>query len=206
MASMRGSVHTLQRPSDYLAARGIVPPTHSALEFELTARHPIVYPKMEPLNLAFLDAFVNSTVLEKGYRLPDSQTPPHLNADADISLAPSTPISTPPLSSPSLSAVSSTDSPPSPPQQINGFCDARLDRLQINFWTKVPITDDLAASAISFYLENDHPIMGVFDPDLFLTDLVEHRLTFCSPFLVTSILHLACVGFFFLFVLSLRNP
>ncbi|KAG6028780.1 hypothetical protein E4U41_000583 [Claviceps citrina] len=72
------------------------------------------------------------------------------------------------------------------------FCDARLHNLQIHFWTRVPIPNRLAASAISFYLETDHLTAGVFDADLFLTDLVEQRLQHCSSFLVSALLCFAC--------------
>ncbi|OAQ87559.1 nitrate assimilation regulatory protein nirA [Purpureocillium lilacinum] len=81
---------------------------------------------------------------------------------------------------------------PAPPPK---YCDPRLSRLRIGFWTRVAISNDLAAALISFYLENDHPIMGMFDADLFLDDLVEHRLTYCSAMLVTAVLYLSCQAY-----------
>lgn len=39
----------------------------------------------------------------------------------------------------------------------------------------------------------DHPIIGLFDADLFLEDLSSYSHTFCSDFLVTCILFWSCV-------------
>ena len=72
---------------------------------------------------------------------------------------------------------------PQPP-----LCDQRLGQLQISKWTDVPITDNMAAAAISLYLETDHPVLGLFDDDLFLNDLVAHKRDFCSPLLVSALL------------------
>lgn len=77
------------------------------------------------------------------------------------------------------------------------YCDSRLEKLQISYWTKVPVSDELAAALISFYILNDHKILGFFDVDLFLDDLVQCRQRFCSPFLVSSVLCIACVSFSF---------
>ncbi|KXJ87785.1 hypothetical protein Micbo1qcDRAFT_124133, partial [Microdochium bolleyi] len=60
------------------------------------------------------------------------------------------------------------------------------------FWTNVDAANDFAARAISLYLETDHPLLGLFDADLFITDLVEHRTRYCSPFLVNALLYLSC--------------
>ena len=68
------------------------------------------------------------------------------------------------------------------------LCDQRLSQLQIGKWTDVPITDSMAAAAISLYLETDHPVLGLFDDDLFLNDLIAHKRDFCSPLLVCALL------------------
>jgi hypothetical protein len=73
------------------------------------------------------------------------------------------------------------------------YCDLRLERLAVRYWTRIPIDDQLAAQAISHFLEVDHPILGFFDADLFLRDLVDQRLDFCSSFLFGSVMSLACV-------------
>ena len=106
-----------------------------------------------------------------------------------IQMSSSTPNTTPSLSDSTPSSAVEIVGPPRP----QPFCDARLHKLEIGFWTRVAIPNQLAASAISFYLENDHPITGFFDADLFVRDLVELRLTFCSAFLVSSLLYFSCV-------------
>lgn len=74
------------------------------------------------------------------------------------------------------------------------YCDQRLEDLDIVFWTKVPISSERAANVISLYLETDHPLLGVFDPELFVEDLVQCRERLCSSFLVNTILFLGCVS------------
>lgn len=73
------------------------------------------------------------------------------------------------------------------------LCDERLRALDISFWTSVDVANDFAARVISLYLETDHPLLGLFDPDLFITDLVEHRPRYCSAFLVNALLYLGFV-------------
>lgn len=51
--------------------------------------------------------------------------------------------------------------------------DRRLAKLDMSFWTAVPILNDLAARVVLLYLETDHPLLGTFDPDLFLDNLVK---------------------------------
>lgn len=66
--------------------------------------------------------------------------------------------------------------------------DPRLENLNIAFWTAVPITNRSAATAISMYFESDGQILSLFDPDLFIKDLVDCRFDYCSSFLVNSLL------------------
>jgi hypothetical protein len=75
------------------------------------------------------------------------------------------------------------------------YYDARLAQLDIRFWTHVPITNAQAAGAISLYLEIQLPTWGLFDPALFVRDLVEGRFEYCSPFMVASLLALALVSY-----------
>lgn len=86
-------------------------------------------------------------------------------------------------------------SPMAPPRRILAtYCDDRLSHIRISFWAKVPVTDAFAASAISLYLQTDQPILGIFDADLFLRDLIAQRSLFCSPLLVNALLYWACVS------------
>ncbi|KAL7915456.1 N-terminal fungal transcription regulatory domain-containing protein [Trichoderma velutinum] len=72
------------------------------------------------------------------------------------------------------------------------LCDSRLFQLNISHWTNVPISNEVAARAISLYLETDHPLLGYFDPNLFVSDLVNLKCDFCSPMLVNALLYWAC--------------
>jgi hypothetical protein len=74
------------------------------------------------------------------------------------------------------------------------LCDDRLKKLNIGFWTSVPIPSSLAAKVVSLYLETDHPLLGPFDPDMFLADLVECKTNYCSGMLVSAIMYWGCVG------------
>lgn len=71
--------------------------------------------------------------------------------------------------------------------------DPLLETLKIKFWTTVTVTDTFAATAIALYLENDHPVLNLFDAELFLKDLTGLRQEFCSSFLVAALLAFACV-------------
>ncbi|KAG6032767.1 hypothetical protein E4U41_007141 [Claviceps citrina] len=72
------------------------------------------------------------------------------------------------------------------------LCDARLARLNIRYWTKIDISDDLAARCISLYLKTDHPLLGHFDPELFVSHLISKEHEYCSSLLVHSMLYWAC--------------
>ena len=92
-----------------------------------------------------------------------------------------------------LEDVKSTEKPLDHPQ----YCDSRLAKLNINFWTSVPLTNERAASAISLYLETHHPIWSFFDASQFISDLVDCRTdpdSTCSSFMVNSLLAFAMVS------------
>lgn len=73
------------------------------------------------------------------------------------------------------------------------LCDPRLHDLKLAQWSNVDMSDDLAARCISMYLKTDHPLIGHFDPNLFVSDLVAGRTRFCSSLLVNSLLYWGCV-------------
>jgi hypothetical protein len=70
----------------------------------------------------------------------------------------------------------------------------RLQDVEIQTWTKVPIKNELAIRVISFYFEVDYAVIPVFDADLFIEDLARGRRWFCSELLVNSLLCWACVS------------
>jgi hypothetical protein len=41
------------------------------------------------------------------------------------------------------------------------YCDSRLEKLRISYWTKVPVSNKLAATLISFDIETHHKIIGL---------------------------------------------
>lgn len=69
-----------------------------------------------------------------------------------------------------------------------------LSNLQIGNWTTVPVTNDFAAKALLLYLQTDHHVLGLFDAELFVHDLLNLRQEFCSTLLVNSLLFWACVS------------
>ncbi|KAK6859323.1 hypothetical protein PG995_002959 [Apiospora arundinis] len=78
------------------------------------------------------------------------------------------------------------------PRWNDGLCDTRLKSLNIGHWTNVPIPNEAAARVISMYLETDHPLLGMFDPDRFISDLVDHRDQSCSALVVNALLYWGC--------------
>jgi hypothetical protein len=75
------------------------------------------------------------------------------------------------------------------------LCDSRLEDLDVGFWTTIDISADLAGRMISLYLETDHPLLGTFDPDLFVSDLAGKRSLFCNRLLFAAIMYWGCVSF-----------
>lgn len=177
-------MHGRQQPSAVKTARAIIPPGPSELEFELMTRHRMAYQTFHPVDFGS----ISPELLPGFIGHPQSNTPEvMLSHDRlDMDSAEDDPLSR-------RSSIATNGSDPLVGPQHAKFCDERLQKLQIDYWTTVPINDDVAAGAISHYLEVDHPIYGFFDADLFLDDLVAHKLQFCSAFLVNALLCYACV-------------
>ncbi|KFA51288.1 hypothetical protein S40293_04420 [Stachybotrys chartarum IBT 40293] len=72
------------------------------------------------------------------------------------------------------------------------YYDKQLRDLDISVWTNANISNALAARVITLYLRTDHPLLGVFDPHLFVHDLVKKQERYCSRFLVSAVLYLGC--------------
>lgn len=93
----------------------------------------------------------------------------------------------------SLEQVQSTSKPSNHPK----YCDARLEHLNIDFWTSVPVTNEDAASAISLYIETHHPIWCFFDASQFISDLIACKIdsdSTCSPLMLSALLAFALVS------------
>ena len=74
------------------------------------------------------------------------------------------------------------------------LCDSRLANLNISDWTNVSVNNSYAARAISLYLETDHPLLGFFEPNGFVSDLATGKTDYCSRMLVNALLYWACVS------------
>jgi hypothetical protein len=203
LASISGSSHGQLQLSNIQTARSLSPPTQTTLEFELMASHKMAYPKLVSIDTASIilspsiKQAAPTSLSDNGSLVPYKSTEDH---DA---------LSTIPSSSsedfvsmawienlpPTLQEIDrARASPLIGPIPARSFVDDRLLQLRIKYWTKIPVSDGFVASVLSFYFELDHPVLGFFDADLFLSDLANHRLQFCSSFLVSSLMHYACVG------------
>ncbi|KAK7227537.1 hypothetical protein V2G26_015540 [Clonostachys chloroleuca] len=167
---------------------------------ELKLDHPLAYPNVAKMDPELFDTGPYQGLIQALPHSPVAVPQQHLSAQPTSAAEP-TPSSTSD-STPGPQGSSFTVSPetsrsrthePQPPPL--GFCDPRLKDLRIARWTTVDIDDSLAAKCISLYLETDHPLLGHFDPDLFLDDLIseqEEEQRFCSPLLVNALLYWAC--------------
>ncbi|PTB75254.1 N-terminal fungal transcription regulatory domain-containing protein [Trichoderma longibrachiatum ATCC 18648] len=77
-------------------------------------------------------------------------------------------------------------------EQAQSLCDSRLEKLDISRWTNVNISNEYAARAISLYLETDHPLLGFFEPNQFVSDLIAGKTDHCSRLLVNALLYWSC--------------
>ncbi|EWY84386.1 hypothetical protein FOYG_11846 [Fusarium oxysporum NRRL 32931] len=184
LSSMQGSADSMMRPSDLRTARAILPPTGSAIEFELRAQNNTAHPKVLPVNISSLMGLLqrrNNDRMRSALSNAPNTLPSVFQSNSDCLQ----------FTKPRHSSASSQVLVPRP--FLSGqYCDSRLEKLRISYWTKVPVSNKLAATLISFDIETDHKIMGFFGADVFLEDLVECRQIFCSSFLVNAVLCLAC--------------
>lgn len=105
-------------------------------------------------------------------------------ADASSPRSPTSPLRDPRDHSPHRSVL---------PLLTEHLCDPRLGQFEVFEWLQTPVPSEFAARAVSFYLVTDHPVHGLFDADLFLSDLAAHKTEFCSPLLLSAVLSSACV-------------
>ncbi|KAI0834852.1 hypothetical protein F5Y06DRAFT_289573 [Hypoxylon sp. FL0890] len=140
------------------------------LELELMTHNSKAYPSLRPINAS---ALAKSNLLR----------PVRSSAEAYG-------IDTP-LPIDAASAGRRFQLPLSPSAEVR-YCNERLRDLRVGYWTDVMVTDDFAARVISLYLTTDHPLLGLFSPYLFITDLVNHEDRFCSRFLFHALMYLGC--------------
>ena len=192
LSSIKGSMNEKYRASDHTAARSTLQAAGSNMEFELNMRHRNGYPVLLPLETSQVDLEALFTTNKPRRRTSGALLVPGADMAEGEDSANSPLVESPP--SPLRGTRTKRPSRHAGPYRARPYLDDRLHQLRIGYWTKVPISDDFAASAISLYLEVDHPIFGWFDANIFLEDLVKHRQEFCSSFLVSSLLYYACVS------------
>lgn len=188
----------------------------STLESELMAKNTVAYPSLIPLDASQLAKSLLLQPFREG--VPSFQDPRYVLPNAiqiqvfgdlanhypslttrdypetQTGTSGMNPAETLPVDADS--AIRRFRSPESPNQHAKGitYCDDRLHNLDISYWTDIDVTDDFAAQVISLYLQTDHPILGLFDPYLFIGDLIAKRDRFCSRLLVHSLLYIGCVS------------
>ncbi|KAF9769855.1 hypothetical protein IL306_012652 [Fusarium sp. DS 682] len=145
-------------------------PRYLGLESELMARHSLAFPALQPLESSILKKFLSTG---RTLTTQDDENTPMTNSDPNPFPA---------------------HDPAQSPAPALSLCDERLEELNIGFWTSVPIASDLAAKVISLYLETDHPLLGSFDPALFVDDLIHCRINYCSKLLVSTLMYWSCVS------------
>lgn len=186
-------MHGRLQPSGIRTAQAMSPPTSSGLEFELTVRHGMAYPTLFPLDLPSLSADPRLRPVQRSSQglLPDGSSPSDTMSPSTSSSNEQS-VPTPNTQSLERPRIKQEEDVAGPHREK--YCDERLHQLQIGYWTGVSIDDEVAASAISLYLQGNHSIFGLFDPDLFIHDLVHRKHQYCSPFLVNALLAHACVS------------
>ncbi|KAF2442155.1 hypothetical protein P171DRAFT_62402 [Karstenula rhodostoma CBS 690.94] len=189
LKNIRDGNLSLVQPSQRETALAALPLVHSETEFKLMVDHATAYPALDLTRSAIL---AKTTLLEStrtlAYHMPSESA-----ASGIFAASPSAPRELGATPQDILRAQSepNIETDGAFPQSI----DPLLDDLRIEYWTTVDVTDEFAACAISMYLENDHPTLGLFDARLFVKDLIERKHECCSSFLVTSLLAFASQGY-----------
>ncbi|KAI3320438.1 hypothetical protein HD806DRAFT_506361 [Xylariaceae sp. AK1471] len=144
----------------------------STLESELMANNPKAYPVLLPIDPTVL---ARSNLLRP---VPQASLPDHSGVTAPRfdNVAPNT------VPSEFLEPV----------EQPSKYCDDRLRYLQVGFWTDMKVSNDFVARVISLYIRTDHPLLGLFNTHLLITDLVSQRTKYCSRFLFHALMYLGC--------------
>lgn len=169
-------------PSAMDTARALMPQIPSKTEFELMIRHPDVFPVLDLSS----QAQHMGTTLASTSALPSVLHPSPSSSCQDVSAQPGSSKFAEHKAEFSFSNIRDFSSLEDQSNSAKSeYFDSRLSTLEISFWTTVPITNTQASTAISCYLEVQHPIWGVFDASLFVKDLIGFGFQFCSPFMVS---------------------
>ncbi|KAI1094430.1 hypothetical protein F5B19DRAFT_57441 [Rostrohypoxylon terebratum] len=186
---------------------GLIPETQSTPEYELMMRCPTTYTMLIPVEVAFINLadLLRPVVLELP-RASSVYVSPTLNIADSAGLGGIPSSSNAPSSSKestfqgrmtvcSLEAGNQGIEGSEALQSMHALIDDRLKAVNFQKWTRVPITNELAATLVSLYLEIDHPWCTLFDADLFLNDCIEGKTHFCSSLLINALLGWACQSY-----------
>ncbi|KAF5582748.1 transcription activator acu-15 [Fusarium pseudocircinatum] len=197
LSSIRSSMPP-QRLLDIETARATLPLNQSSLEFELGVLHRNAYPALSDIDTSAIDIsriferrtndmlpYVSTNALLRSFDKLDAK-PPNNDLTKDLTNDPPSHL---------WGITNCKNSPTSGPLQERVYCDRRLAYVRFSHWTRVSMSDEYASSILSVYFENEHAIIGTFDIDAFLDDLVDGGEEFCSSFLVSSLLCLAASCF-----------
>ncbi|KAL6915421.1 hypothetical protein FSST1_006916 [Fusarium sambucinum] len=167
--------------SQHSIVGSLLPPPSCPLELELMVRHSVAYPVLLPLTPASLplDELLIPRRLESlGVQLPTDSS--HCQSSPDINTK--------------QDASASIDVHKNLSHLTESLTNL-LSQVDISLWITLPIPNNVAVEAIALYLNNDYPVIPLFDADLFLRDLVRNQPYFCSSFLVTALLAWACQAY-----------
>jgi hypothetical protein len=193
--------------ADCTTPYGFLPSVYSFHDLELEAQHPNAYPQLDSFSTLLQPPkrAVHSTKRQRLMKeaITDTEDSGSSRSSSSIAFLTSVPGSNFLMSRPESNGATVLY-PQDIPRLVGGSFDSALEKIDILLWTSVPVTNSYAAGAISLYLATDHPLLGVFDAELFVDDLIAGTLGFCSPFLVSSLLAFASVSMsvlYYLFVL-----
>ncbi|KAI0115227.1 hypothetical protein F4814DRAFT_449059 [Daldinia grandis] len=179
---------------------GLIPETQQTPEYELMMRCPTVYPMLIPVEIAFINLadLLRPAILEQP-RAPSLYASPIGQGDTpSFSTVPAGPSESGLRSgvTPTILDISDREIGNFEPlQSMHTIIDDRLKGVNFGSWTPVPITNELAATLISLYLEIDHPWCPLFDADLFLNDCLQGKTHFCSALLINALLGWTCQSY-----------
>ncbi|OTB20414.1 hypothetical protein K445DRAFT_299437 [Daldinia sp. EC12] len=175
---------------------GLIPETQQTTEYELMMRCPNAYPMLIPVEIAFINLadLLRPAILEqhRSHSIAGQGDTP------SSSTAPGGPGDTATRSGILPTVLDASDREIgnfAPLQSMHTIIDDRLKGVNFQRWTPVPITNDLAATLLSLYLEIDYPWCPLFDADLFLNDCLQGKTHFCSALLVNALLGWACQSY-----------
>ncbi|KAI9148682.1 Nitrogen assimilation transcription factor nit-4 [Paramyrothecium foliicola] len=178
----------LTSPSADLAASP-GPSPRLNLTIELQIRHPFTYPPAPYIDLGDTQGPLKwLTQATRSANLLQSDVGPSFSLDTvDDTIRPET---TPPNQDP-INLDSTIFQPSLPLSSLD--LGSRLQALKISYWTDVSITNELAIQVLCLYFDTDHALIGSFEPDTFVHDLVtQTKGPYCSSLMVNALMFWAC--------------